>query len=104
MLNRELQESMNLPPFINTAGGLGEPPSLADEGKKRRNGGGGGKWKEEGKEREGEEEKEVMCRRQQQQRHGGREWWRCGPGGGSTRPLSGSMGGPRFPRLCLTVT
>ena len=25
MLNRELQESMNLPPFINTAGGLGEP-------------------------------------------------------------------------------
>ena len=41
MLNRELQESMNLPPFINTAGGLGEPPSLADEGKKRRNGGRG---------------------------------------------------------------
>ena len=45
MLNRELQESMNLPPFINTVGGLGEPLPA------RR-----GKDEERGK--EGEREKE----------------------------------------------
>ena len=51
MLNRELQESMNLPPFINTAGGLGEPlPGRRGEEEERRMGEMGKK------EKEGEEE------------------------------------------------
>ena len=52
MLNRELQESMNLPPFINTAGGLGEPlpgRRRGEDEEERRT--------EEGKEGNGEGEK-----------------------------------------------
>ena len=48
MLNRELQESMNLPPFINTVGGLGEPlPARRGEDEERgKEGGRGGREKE----------------------------------------------------------
>ena len=49
MLNRELQESMNLPPFINTVGGLGEPlPARRgkDEERGKEGGGRGGREKE----------------------------------------------------------
>ena len=61
MLNRELQESMNLPPFINTVGGLGEPlPARRgkDEERGKEEGGRGeGNGGMEKKEREeGEEE------------------------------------------------
>lgn len=54
MLNRELQESMNLPPFINTAGGLGEPlPGRRGEDEEMRMGvrGNGGEGKRKRKER-----------------------------------------------------
>ena len=47
MLNRELQESMNLPPFINTAGGLGEPLP-ARRGKDEERGKGRGEREKEG--------------------------------------------------------
>ena len=63
MLNRELQESMNLPPFINTAGGLGEPlPGRRGEDEEMRMGergnGGEGKRKRKGMRGNG------VCRRQ----------------------------------------
>ena len=51
MLNRELQESMNLPPFINTVGGLGEPlPARRgkDEERGKEEGGRGEREKEGG--------------------------------------------------------
>ena len=52
MLNRELQESMNLPPFINTVGGLGEPLP-ARRGKDEERGKEGGRGEKEGEEGSG---------------------------------------------------
>ena len=100
MLNRELQESMNLPPFINTVGGLGEPLP-ARRGKDEERGKEGGE-----REKEGEEGCVVMCR---SRRGGGGAGWRQSLAGLVRSCFvelrsPGGWAAPRFPRLCLTVT
>ena len=95
MLNRELQESMNLPPFINTVGGLGEPLP-ARRGKDEERGKEGGRGEKEGEEGSG------WCAgvgAVEEEQDGGRVWpgWSAlASWSSAARVELGWMGGPQI--------